>query len=254
MPALPPSSNFTDSSVTEGLFKTAITNQREFLADLLGTNGTKATALATLGSMFGSLTARSTNYTVVAGDRGKIIQCTATLELALTAAATLGSSFSFVVNNTGSGTVTINPSGSELIDGQLTKALSQNKSALVYCDGSSFYTVGLVEGGVTSLNGQTGAITNTDYGAIGSYVIAAENTFSANALRLQNVTVAGSSLIRSDSTSATGVQPFNSLQGTSVNSGTAISLSLSGTWRRMTRSRNGTSADLSAINLYVRIS
>jgi hypothetical protein len=108
--------------------------------------------------------------------------------------------------------------------------------------------------GVTSLNGQTGAITNTDYGAIGSYVIAAENDFSANVLRLENVTVAGSSLIRSNDTSINAVQPFNSLQGNSVSSLTDISLSLSGTWRRMTRSRGSTSTVLSAMNLYVRIS
>jgi hypothetical protein len=46
-------------------------------------------------------------------------------------------------------------------------------------------------GGVTSLNGQTGAITNTDYGAIGSVVKAANTTSSSY---LPGATIAGSSL------------------------------------------------------------
>jgi len=147
MPNLPPSTDFTNSSVTEGGFKTAMTYMREYLASLLGADGVNATALATLGAVFGSLSAKNANYTVIASDRGEIIQCTATLELALTAAATLGSSFSFVVNNTGSGTVTINPSGAELIDGQSTKSLSQGQSAVIYCDGTGFYSVGMSAAG-----------------------------------------------------------------------------------------------------------
>ena len=54
MTALPASTAFTDSSVTEGGFKTAISDQRAFLAGLLGTDGTTATALATLGAGFPS--------------------------------------------------------------------------------------------------------------------------------------------------------------------------------------------------------
>ena len=142
MPSLPLSTAFTDSAVTEGGFKTAITNQREFLSGLLGTDGVNATALATLGALFGSLTVKSTNYTVVSGDRGKIIQCTDTLTVSLTAAATLGAGFSFVVSNTGAGTVTIDPSGSELIGGELTQTLEENQTVVIYCTGTAFQIAG----------------------------------------------------------------------------------------------------------------
>lgn len=142
MATLPPSTDFTDAAVTEGQFKTAISQQRTFLADLLGTNGTNVTALATLGAMFGALLTRNANHTVVLGDRGKIIQCTGTIEIAFTTASTLGSAFSFIVVNAGSGTVTLNPAGSETINGDLTLDLSQGQSAVVYCDGSNFRTVG----------------------------------------------------------------------------------------------------------------
>lgn len=143
MPNLPPSTDFTNSSVTEGQFKTAMTYLREYLASLLGTDGTLATALGALGISFNSVSSKSANYTVIASDRGKTIQCTATLELALTAAATLGSAFTCQVNNTGSGTVTINPNGTELIDGKSTKTISAGQSCIIYCDATGFYTVGL---------------------------------------------------------------------------------------------------------------
>lgn len=47
--ALPSSTDFTGSSVTEGGFKTAITAMRTFLADLLGTTGVVSDALTALG-------------------------------------------------------------------------------------------------------------------------------------------------------------------------------------------------------------
>lgn len=52
MAALPASVDFTGSAVTEGGFKTAITSLRDYLAGLLGTDGTTATALSTLGAGF----------------------------------------------------------------------------------------------------------------------------------------------------------------------------------------------------------
>lgn len=111
-------------------------------------------------------------------------------------------------------------------------------------------------GGVTSLNGQTGAITNTTYGSIGSYVIAAEDTFTGSLERLPNVTVAGSTLVRTTAPSA-AICGFNSSASGTTNTngvvfGSTTSLGLSGTWRRLTRSYNGTSGASSALNLYVR--
>jgi hypothetical protein len=49
MTALPAATAFTDASVTEGQFKSAITDQRTFLAGLLGADGLPATARGTLG-------------------------------------------------------------------------------------------------------------------------------------------------------------------------------------------------------------
>jgi hypothetical protein len=105
-------------------------------------------------------------------------------------------------------------------------------------------------GGVTSLNGQTGAITNTDYGVIGSYVIAATNSFGIGENAL-DITVAGSSLIRSTATSNSGINMGSTFA--LVSNALFVSLGLSGTWRRMTRSYSGISSADSG-DLYVRIS
>ena len=82
-------------------------------------------------------------------------------------------------------------------------------------------------GGVTSLNGQTGAITNTTAGVIGSYFL---NSAGASGQTMFG-TVAGSTLVYSNS------------------SGNPVSAGFSGTWRLLGKSLFGDSP-----NLYVRIS
>ncbi len=89
---------------------------------------------------------KSADYTVIATDRGKLIDCTADLTLSLTAAATLGAGFLFTVKANG-GTVTIDPDGTEQIDGGDTKTILNGESALITCDGSGFHTA-IQSGGV----------------------------------------------------------------------------------------------------------
>ena len=142
MTALPSASSFTGSGVTEADFKTQLTNLISYLTGLLDTPGTTVSALQKLGALGNSVLAKSAAYTVVAADRGKLIDCTAgTWPLSLTAAATLGS-FAFAVRNSGSGTITIDPNLSEQIDGATTIALAAGESCVVVCDGTKFYTIG----------------------------------------------------------------------------------------------------------------
>lgn len=93
-----------------------------------------------------SRTAKTSTFTVAASDRGITFDCTSgTFDAALTAAATLGAGFCFGVYNSGSGTVTINPSGAETIrspaGSAATLALSQGQGVLVLCDGTGFEVV-----------------------------------------------------------------------------------------------------------------
>lgn len=82
--------------------------------------------------------------------------------------------------------------------------------------------------GVTSLNGQTGAITNTTYGAIGSYCIAAGAT---NTIYAAGATIAGSALIHVNNNTNTA----RAIWLDDAVGGTVSNMSLSGTYRAMNR-------------------
>lgn len=142
MTALPATTDWTGGAITEGGFKTAQGNLHDYLAGLLGTDGTQATALSTIGSLLAGTVTKTSSYTVVAGDVGKLIDCTTgTWSLILTAAATLGTGFVFGVKNSGAGVITIDPNGSELVDGVATIALNAGESCLLSCNGTAWISV-----------------------------------------------------------------------------------------------------------------
>lgn len=85
-------------------------------------------------------------YTVVAGDLGTVINCTAnTFTVSLTAAATLGAGFHCWVwntSNTSSHVITIDPDGSETIDGATTLLIRRGEGFEILCDGTNWQTAG----------------------------------------------------------------------------------------------------------------
>jgi hypothetical protein len=108
-----------------------------------------------------------------------------------------------------------------------------------------------VTGGVTSLNGQTGAITNTSFGAIGSYIVGTflGSTFSEQGRILYDATTAGSNIIISSNSIIGG--------GTSsvvTNSGSYYTAPVSGTWRCMSSVRPDACSNFKISTLWVRIS
>lgn len=128
-----------NNSNTSLRLRNGITVQRK------GTNGPPE---VTLG-----YAAKTSAYTVVAADRGKLIDCTAnTFTVTLTAAATLGADFWFMIRNSGSGTITVDPNSTEQIDGASTLTLAQGESAFVICTGTAFKTVGQGGGGGGSVD------------------------------------------------------------------------------------------------------
>jgi hypothetical protein len=120
-------------------------------------------------------------------------------------------------------------------------------------------TVTAAGGGVTSLNGQTGAITNTDLGAIGSYIVAfASGTTSQIAV---GGTTAGSNIkyyntYISDYTTVLTLS--SSAFYAALYTGTSGGTTLSGTWRRMSTGHQTYSASCCGArfpaHLWVRIS
>jgi hypothetical protein len=85
-------------------------------------------------------------------------------------------------------------------------------------------------------------------------MFAAENDFTASQIRDVNVTVAGSTLIRSTVAAGGATAANNMAANVNVQNNANTSLSLSGTWRRLTRSANANTGTASSGNLYVRIS
>ena len=115
-----------------------------------GTNGTNGADGApgsagppgTPGTGFSAISqnVQTATYTVVAGDAGKavVMNAASAATLNLTAAAVLGAGFAFIVCAEGAGAVTIDPNGSETINGATTLLLYQGDSALVWTDGANW--------------------------------------------------------------------------------------------------------------------
>lgn len=144
--ALPPSSDFTGASVTEGGFKSAISAMRSFLSGLLGTDGATQTALATLGAPLSSYIAKSATFNVAAADKGKIFDCTGTWTMGALAAATAGNGFTFGVRNSGTGVITVDPNLTETIDGGATLTINAGESLILYCTGTAWVSIGKSSG------------------------------------------------------------------------------------------------------------
>lgn len=117
-------------------------------ANVTITNGPGSITIAASGGGGGSSTLTISNktgaYTVVAGDLGTIINCTSgTFTVSLTAAATLGSGFNCWIWNTGTGVITIDPSGAETVDGvdpTTEFKLTQGTGVRLVCTGTAWLT------------------------------------------------------------------------------------------------------------------
>jgi microcystin-dependent protein len=100
----------------------------------------KSTLQATLPGLVGRAwrsQTKSGGYTVVANDNMSVLNCTTTLTLDLTAAATLANGHMFIAHANG-GSVTIDPAGAELINGASTLVVPDGHIATVFCDGAAF--------------------------------------------------------------------------------------------------------------------
>jgi hypothetical protein len=87
--------------------------------------------------------ARSSDTTLAGSDLGKTVIATSTFTQTFTAAATLGAQWSIDYANIGSGIITLDPNGSETINGATTLLLFPGESCKIVCDGSAFRAIGL---------------------------------------------------------------------------------------------------------------
>ena len=86
----------------------------------------------------------NSNYTAGINDRAHMLNWTgASGTISFDSAAVVGSDWFLYVRNSGSSSITLNPYGSETINGSTTLNMNPGDSAMVITDGVSFYTVGL---------------------------------------------------------------------------------------------------------------
>jgi hypothetical protein len=104
---------------------------------------------------------KSANYTALATDNNAIHRFSAAATLSLTAAATLGAGWHYTVIADG-GAVTIDPNGSEQVNGGSTETIPQGFTATIICDGSAFRT--------TSLNDTLVEISSIGIGLMANYL------------------------------------------------------------------------------------
>ena len=116
---------------------------------LLGTGG--KTPISTLP---GGYLTKSSTYSAVLADNGKLIDCTGTFTLTLPSAATVGETYSIDVRNKGSGVITVSPP-SGTIDGASSVTIGSGATRTIVNDGTNYYTTPEGPVGWTLLDTQT---------------------------------------------------------------------------------------------------
>lgn len=123
----------------------------EFLAFGVGTSNVDAASLIGAGvkALGASLNQShptqtySSSQTVIASHRAQLLVFNGgSATLSLTSTSTLGDDFFFLLKNLGTGTITIDPAGSETIDGQSTFTIQPGESLMVCGSSASWFTVG----------------------------------------------------------------------------------------------------------------
>jgi hypothetical protein len=200
MTALPPRADLTDNDMTAIRFSEAVAALRDYLAGLMGASGLPADALAGLGALVAGVLSRSAATTLGVEDRGRLVSCSGTWTLALPAAAAAGAGWAVLVANTGSGTVTLDPDGSETLDGAAAAALGPGRAALLVCTGTAWVTLALpgTAGGATLANDGSASAPALSFSAdpdTGLYRVGADILgVSAGGAERLRVTAAGAQL------------------------------------------------------------
>lgn len=109
-----------------------------------------------------SYSTKTLPFTAGAGDMGKLFDCNGSFTVSLAQSATLSDGWYVYLINSGTGLITIDPSGSETIDGATTTRLPPGYSCMIECNGTSLRTVWQLPQ-MDSSPAETSADYNIDY-------------------------------------------------------------------------------------------
>ena len=143
----------TDNTTAAGTWSTFQLGASVSVASASALAGAGLKAISTtLNQKIDSDVEGATPFTAVDGDRAKCLIYTAGAGTCnLTAAATLGNDWWFMLRNSGSGTLNVLPA-SGFIDGASSINLDPGVSAFIFTDGSDWFTVGLSTGSVIAFD------------------------------------------------------------------------------------------------------
>jgi len=111
-----------------------------------------------------NVTTFSSAYTAIASDRASYyVWDNGAGTLTLTSAVTLGNDWFMMLRNGGTGTLTVAPSGGNLINGAASISLQPSDSCFICCSGLAFYTVGLGRSTQFNFTQLTKAVTSGSY-------------------------------------------------------------------------------------------
>ncbi len=106
----------------------------------------------------------SVDFTLAAANRAETVIWTGGAgTLTLTSSGTLGNNWFALIRNQGTGTLSIAPSGGELINSSATLDLQPTDSCFVICSGTAFFTVGIGRSTQFNFTQLTKAVTTGTY-------------------------------------------------------------------------------------------
>jgi hypothetical protein len=133
----------TDNSTAGGTWQAFLFGAQVSTANAASLAGTGLIAIGTLLSTAMPITQFNTNYTAGVADRAKTFVWNGGAGvLALSASGTLGNNWFIQLRNEGTGALTVDPAGSETINGLSTLVFQPGDSAIIVTDGTTFYTIG----------------------------------------------------------------------------------------------------------------
>jgi hypothetical protein len=157
-----------------------------------GTSSVDAATLAGYGLLASGATLNQSHptlslvdgYTAATADRAQTYIWTGGVgSMTLPPAATTGNNWFFLLKNNGTGTLTVNTTSGQLLDGSITKAFAPSESAIIISTGTAYVTVGYGVSTQFEFGVLTKAVTS------GTYTLTASE--ASNTLQIYTGTLSG---------------------------------------------------------------
>lgn len=158
----------TDNSTESGSWRAFQYGAGVSSANAAALAGTGLVAVGALLSQSIPIVDFNTNYTSGNSDRARMLVWSgAGGTLTLPACATVGNNWFIGFRNAGSGAVTVDPSGTETIDGSATISMQPGESAFIVTDGANYFTLGRGQSATFAFD-----YTTIDVSGTGNYTLA----------------------------------------------------------------------------------